>query len=88
MLRARLHFLLASPSPISQSTRERKREIKREREREKEGGRERDREREKEEESKKEGERDVEYGCLIFLTRMMGALAPLSYLVIYNPITN
>ena len=36
-------------------------------------------------ESEKEGERGVEYGCFIlFLKRMMGALAPFSYLVLYN----
>ncbi len=50
------------------------REIKRERERE--------RDRETEGERLRESEKDVEYGCSIFILKgMTGALAPFSYLV-------
>jgi hypothetical protein len=51
----------------------------------KERKRERYREGERGGERERDGERDVEYGCFIlFLKRMMGALAPFSYLVLYN----
>ncbi len=46
---------------------------------------EREWEREREKERGRETERDVEYGCFILIFKgMTGALAPFSYLVIYN----
>ncbi len=84
----------ATLSPSDRSEREGEREEKKERGRERERvrkrGRERRRERERERERRKErkrgreGERDVEYGCFIFIFNgMTGALAPFSYLVWY-----
>ena len=63
-------------------TGQRERERKREREIKRERGIEREREKEGERDGDRERERDVEYGCFIFIfNKMMGALAPFSYLV-------